>query len=301
MEPREVLLVDAFADEPLAGVAVAVLPTGEEVTDAQLRAVGGELDVPAVCTQTEDGIICVDLRAGSSAVAAGVGAGIGLLDRDAIEPGEHSLSVRTPEDEHSYSVSVTPERSVSVSLPSQSVRDADVSLEEIAACLTLDVAALESVGPELPPGVVTAFGDSLYVAVNYLEQLGNIDVERTLFESLLGDADVSRVVPFTFDTLQSASEIHARIFEVGADQGSVFEERAVSGVAAGGLGTFLSARDAFDEETTEVRIEAGHFLDRPATVRTDLGPAPEVSGYGLISLDGRITVPADDADDIIEV
>lgn len=301
MEPREVLLVDAFADEPLAGVAVAVLPTGEELTDAQLRAVGGELDVPAVCTPTEDGIVCVDLRAGHSAVAAGVGAGIGLLDREAIEPGTHSLSVRTSEEEHSYSMSVTPERSVSVSLPSQSVSDADVSLEEIAACLTLDVAALESVGPELPPGVVTAFGDSLYVAVNYLEQLGNIDVERTLFESLLGDADVSRVVPFTFDTLQSASEIHARIFEVGADQGSVFEERAVSGVAAGGLGTFLSARDAFDEETTEVRIEAGHFLDRPATVRTDLGPAPEVSGYGLISLDGRITVPADDADDIIEV
>jgi len=50
METRQVLLADAFADEPLGGLAVAVVPDGDGLSGERLRRIAAEFGAAGALT-----------------------------------------------------------------------------------------------------------------------------------------------------------------------------------------------------------------------------------------------------------
>ena len=309
METRQVLLVDAFATEPLSGVPVAVVP-GEEWTDSQLRALAGEFGTCGAVGPDSDRLRYVEregFRAPASAAVAGC---TGLLERGLIEAGAYTLAVERPAETTALDVSVETDRETTVAFPTQQVEDVAVSTDEIATALGIDEDALAEVSTDLQPGRTDGFGGTLFVPVDFLQHLGSVSPDSGALASLFEETGTCRVFAFTFDTLEAETDVHARIFtgrerstagSTGGTQFTAVSERPASGIASAGCGAYLSGHAAFDPDRERIRVESGHFLDRPATLSVTLADSPLISGRALVVLDGRVAVPEEDDDEIIEV
>jgi trans-2,3-dihydro-3-hydroxyanthranilate isomerase len=287
METRDLLVVDAFADELLSGVGVPVLPDGSSLTDAQLRAVADELGAPGTVTRRDGEMRHVPRVGHGAPVAAAVAGSIGLSERDALEPGTQTLTHAGGEQE---TVDLDADRTATVAAD-QTVETAAVDGADAAAALNLPTEAVEDVG--LPVGRADGAGGSLLVPVMFLESLGELSPAPGAVADLLGDAE--RLFAYSFDTLAAETDIHARVFEPAAGG-----ERAASGVGAAGCAQYLAARSAFDGEKECVRVESGQFRDRPATLDATL-ESGQVSGRALLGMAGTVNLPPDDDDDIIAV
>jgi predicted PhzF superfamily epimerase YddE/YHI9 len=113
---------------------------------------------------------------------------------------------------------------------------------------------------------------------------------------------VDAVCVFTFDTLAADAAAHARTF---VPPGGHVETRTVGlettamPSLAGGLVAQLFERGIIEDATTSV--EQGHFVDRPGRVHVETSQGLRVGGHAVTALDGTVTVPPADEDDIIEV
>jgi PhzF family phenazine biosynthesis protein len=126
--------------------------------------------------------------------------------------------------------------------------------------------------------------------------LSALDPDDGAVERLADEHDAVGVYAFTFDALDADSTLHARAFAPGAG----VPEDPVTGTASGACGSYLRRQGAVDPG--ELRFEQGHFVDRPGYVRVEadgIAP-PRVGGDAVTALDGTITVPDDDSDEIIE-
>lgn len=294
METKQVLLVDAFADEPMAGLPVTVVPG--DVSRRQLRAIAGELGTSGAVTLREGNLVYVDRDGSIAFVEAAVAGGVGLIEHASLEVGSHTIAVDSDGDGDEYRLEIGSDRAVRVDVPPQEVSDVEVAVDRIGNTLGIDSAALQDVGADLPVGRIDAFGGTVLVPVNFLEHLGNVDPDEGGLDTLLEETGATRLCAFTFDTLGRGTDLHVRVFDPVVDG----LERPTAGVVAGGCGRYLSRHGAFDGERQRIRIECGHFLDRPATVETTTETRPRVGGTALTVLDGTLTVPEDGSDDIIE-
>lgn len=291
MQRREVLLVDACADEPTGGRPVAVDPRGE-LSETQGHRVASELGTSGVVSVDGDTISYTDCD-GSQAVVSAATAGLaGLYDRGALEPGTYELA-----GEDSIEVTLDKHGTVTVHPPTVPPEPPDVDVDWIADAIGVDVATLEDVGADLPVARVGSFGGTLLVAVNFLEHISGASPDRGTVAHLLDAADCRRLVAFTFDTLVAETEVHARVFDPEARDC----ERAASGVGVAACTAHLAEHQVFDGEREEIGVESGAFIDRPSTVRATVEPEPSVGGTALTTLDSEIAVPEDDDDEIIEV
>lgn len=296
METKQGLLVDAFADEPMGGVPVPVVL--DAVSESQLRSIAGEFGAPGGATLRDGELLFVERGDASAVVGAGVASCVGLRERGLLDAGTHTMTaVDSVGSEREYTVELQQDRGVRVELPEQSVDEAVVGADRLAPALGIDGAALRDVGADLPVGRVDEFDGTLLVPVNFLEHLGNATPDGETLAAVLAETDTARLCAFTFDTLGRETDLHARIFDPTADGC----ERPASGVAAAGCGRHLSRHGVFDGERARVRVECGQFIDRPGTVVATLEHRPQVGGRALTTLDGTLTVPEDDSDDIIEV
>ena len=287
MEQREVFSVDAFADEPLSGVGIPVLPDGSELTDTQLRAIAAEVGAPGIVTRRDEALQHIPDTPHSAPVAAAVAGCVGLGELAGLEPGTHTLP---GEDDTTWTVDLAADRTATVDVD-QTVEPAAIGPEEVADALGLPVDAIADV--DLPIGRADRAGGSLLVPVVFLEHLGNVSPDPGAVESLLGDD--ARLFAFTFDTLAARTDVHARVFEPAAGG-----ERPASGVGAAGCARHLAARSAFDGDRERIRIESGHFCDRPATVEVTVEEG-RVAGRALLALEGAVLVRPDEDDDIVEL
>jgi trans-2,3-dihydro-3-hydroxyanthranilate isomerase len=285
METRDLLVVDAFADELLAGVGIPLLPDGSSLTDRQVRAIAQEVGAPAAVTYRDGELRHVPQVGHGAPVAAAVAGCVGLAERDDIEPGTRTL---THPEGGSSSVELAADRTVTVEAD-QTVGPAGVDSATAADALGLSTEAVTDV--DLPVGRAEGAGGSLLVPVAFLDGLGDISPAPGAIADLLGDD--GRLVAFTFDTLAAGTDLHTRVFEPSAGG-----ERAASGVGAAGCVQYLADRDAFDGEESSLRVESGQFCDRPATLEVALDSGA-VSGRALLGLAGSVNLPPDDDDDII--
>ena len=282
MERRKLLVVDAFADEPLGGVGIPVLLDGSGLTDAQLRAVASEFGAPGVVVRRNDEL-CHVLQTGHGApVAAAVAGAVGLHEQGDLEPGTHSLtnagSVST--------VELGADRTVTVETD-QSVGTSDVDPATAAAALDVSTGSVSDL--DLPVGGATGAGGSLLVPVTFLDVLGDLSPSPGALADLLGER--TRLVAFTFDTLAAETDIHLRVFEPSG-------ERAATGVGAAGCAQYLATQDAYDGEQDTLRVESGRFPGSPATLDVGLDSG-QVTGRALLGVAGRVNIPADEDDDIL--
>lgn len=302
------LLVDAFTDEPLTGNPAGVVPDAGDLADEQMQAIARELgasETAFVCpssealhrvryfTPSQEVDLC-----GHATVAA-----FSLLAREGeIAPGAHEVATNVGTVE----IDVDAERdddtaaSPTVWLTGQtpSVDLVDLDYGRVGEALGIDPAALEDVGADLSPAVASTGLPWLCLPVNFLEQLGRATPQPDLVDELATEHDAAGVYAFTFDTLDASSALHARAFAPGIG----VAEDPVTGTAAGACGAYLSHVDVYDDETAydDLRFEQGHFVDRPGLVRvrvSDAGVA--VGGTAITTLDGTLSVPNPDEDDIV--
>ena len=307
-DTRRALLVDAFAAEPLAGNVAGVVPDAEGLTEAQMRAVARELGASETAfvlpSETADRRLRffspsaeVDL-CGHATVAAHAHLGReGLTGETTVETAAGAFDVEVTDEGVAWLAGAAP-----------TVERVDPDLDRVAAALGVDPAALRDVGADLPVAVASTGLSYLVVPVNFLEHLSGADPDDEAVAALAAEYDAAGVYAFTFDAVDRDSTLHGRAFVPSLG----IPEDPVTGTASGAVAAYCRAVDAFDgDPPAELRCEQGHFLDRPGVVRVrfeETGEASEagdsvrvwVGGPAPTALDGRLAVPADDADEIIE-
>jgi PhzF family phenazine biosynthesis protein len=304
MTDRRALLVDAFATEPLAGNAAGVVPDAADLTETQMRAVARELGASETAFVRDSARADRRLRffsptaevdlCGHATVAVHA-----HLHRDgALAAGEHTVETGAGV----FDVTVTDAGVVWLAGDAPSVERVEADLDRVADALGVDPAALRDVGADLPVAVASTGLPYLVVPVNFLSRLGEADPDDDAVAALADDHGAAGVYAFTFDAVDRGSTLHGRTFAPGLG----IPEDPVTGTASGAVAAYCRAVGAFDgDPPDEVRCEQGHFLDRPGLVRVrvesgDDGDVVRVGGEAVTALDGTLTVPAADGDDIVE-
>ncbi len=317
MTERRALLVDAFTDDPLAGNAAGVVPAAADLTDEQMRAAARELGASETAFVRDSGAAERRLRFFSPTDEvdlcghATVAAHAHLHREGALAAGDHTVETNVGV----HDVEVTPEGAVWVAGEPPTVETVDPDLDRVGAALGIDPAALRDVGADLPAAVASTGLPYLVVPVNFLSRLGEADPDDDTVDALADAHGAAGVYAFTFDTVDRDATCHGRAFLPGLG----VAEDPVTGTASGAVAAYCRAVGAFDGDVPpELRCEQGHFVDRPGVVRVRFGPGttgdghetddPDdvpvdrvwIGGHAVTALDGTLTVPPAEDDDIIE-
>jgi PhzF family phenazine biosynthesis protein len=300
---RRALLVDAFADEPLAGNAAGVVPDADDLTDEQMRAIARELGASETAFVRDSDAADRRLRFFSPAAEvdlcghATVAAHAHLRRAGALAAGEHTVETNAGV----FDVEVTDEGVVWLAGAAPEVTAVEADLDRVGEALGIDPAALRDVGADLPVAVASTGLPYLVVPVNFLERLSGAAPDDAAVAALADEYDAAGVYAFTFDAIDRESTLHGRTFAPGLG----IPEDPVTGTASGAVAGYCRAVGAFDgDPPDEVRCEQGHFVDRPGVVRVRFESGDDetvwVGGRAPTALDGRLSVPADEGDGIIE-
>ena len=299
MDTRHTLLVDAFTADPLAGNAAGVVPDAEGLSSSQMAAVAAELAVSETAfvlpsttadrrlryfSPTQEVELC-----GHATIAAHAR----LHEAGEIDPGDHTVETNVGV----LDVTIDDDSTVWMTQNDPEIRRVNVDYDRLGDALGIDPAALRDVGADLPVAVASTGVSFLVIPVNFFEHLSAADPDGGALETLADEHDAAGVYAFTFDALAADSTLHARAFAPGLG----IPEDPVTGTAAGACGAYLREVSAFDGEFPEEMVfEQGHFLDRPGRVRVRVDAAVEVGGRAVTALDGRLAIPSEDDDDIVE-
>ncbi|GCF14964.1 hypothetical protein Harman_28990 [Haloarcula mannanilytica] len=302
MDTRQALLVDAFAAEPTAGTPAGVVPEAEGLSAEQMQAVASELGATETAfvlpaADTDRRLRCFSPTAElEEAETATVAAHAALSERGAIDAAEWTVATGGGD----IAVETKPNGMVWVEQGRADITEVDVPYSDVADALGLDEATLKDVGADLPLVTADAREPWLMVPVNYFEHLSSLSVDVAAVASLCDRADAVGAYPFTFDTVGAdatrRSTLHGRAFRAGGHT-----EEPVTATASGACAAFVRRYGALDDTVEQITVEGGHFRDRPGIVSVDTdGTEVWVGGRGVTALDGTVTVPPVDDDDIIE-
>ena len=299
MDTRHTLLVDAFTADPLAGNAAGVVPDAEGLSSDQMAAVATELAVSETAfvlpsttadrrlryfSPTQEVDLC-----GHATIAAHAR----LHEAGEIDPGDHTVETNVGV----LDIEIDDDGTVWMTQNDPEVRHVNIEYDRLGDALGIDPAALRDVGADLPVAVASTGLSFLLVPVNFFEHLSAADPDDGALETLADEHDAAGVYVFSFDALAADSTLHARAFAPGLG----ISEDPVTGTAAGACGAYLHEVSAFDGEFPEEMVfEQGHFLDRPGRVRVRADTTVTVGGRAVTALDGRLAIPPEADDDIVE-
>lgn len=304
MDGRRACLVDAFTAEPYAGNAAGVVPDADDLTAAQMQAIARELSASETAflsesddadrqiryfTPTQEVDLCGHATIASHALLAADGV---------IEPGTHTLDTNVGV----LDIELQDDGVVWMTQSRPEVETVDIFYDRLGDALGIDPATLRDVGADLPVARATTGLPFLIVPVNFLEALSGVQPDLQAIEALTDEYDATGIYAFTFDTLESESTLHARMFAPGAG----IDEDPVTGTASGACGAYLDSYEAFDSMPDDLRLEQGHFVDRGGIVHVDISvddrgrKQVRVGGEATLALDGTLAVPDAEDDEIIE-
>ncbi|AFZ74187.1 PhzF family phenazine biosynthesis protein [Natronobacterium gregoryi] len=299
METIRLFQVDAFTDDPLAGNPAGVVPDADGLTDDQMQAIADEMAVSetAFLRSSDDADYRIRYFTPTQEVDlcghATIGSFTYLHDREGLEPGTITLETNVGV----LKVDVEEDGTVWLTQDAPQVREVDVGYDRVADALGVDEAALEGASDDIPLAVSSTGLAFLIVPITYLSDLGAAEPDTTAIESLAESVDAAGVYVFSFDTLAGESSLHGRMFAPGAG----VTEDPVTGTASGAVGAYLDRFGAFDDDfPDELRLEQGHYVDRPGVVRVRVGDEVQVGGRGVVVLEGAMVVPPTAEDEILE-
>ncbi|MFW6320295.1 MAG: PhzF family phenazine biosynthesis protein [Halohasta sp.] len=307
MPTRSMALVDAFTTDPLSGNAAGVIPDADGLSAEQCQAIARELAVSETAfvlpsesadrrlrffTPTQEVDLC-----GHATIAAHAS----LHEEGRLDTGSHSLETAVG----SLQIEIDADGTVWMTQETPTVEQRTVDYDRLAAALGTEASTLRDVGADVPVARASTGLPVLVVPINFLEALGGLQPDFGAIEALSAEFDVAGIYVFTFDTLSADATAHGRFFapKVGVD------EDPVTGTASGACAAYFHAAGAtaFDGPPAELVFEQGDFLDRPGRVQARVdtdhrgSTRVRVGGQAVTTVEGSITVPDDEADDIIEV
>ncbi|WP_207588233.1 PhzF family phenazine biosynthesis isomerase [Halomontanus rarus] len=293
--------LDAFTTEPMAGNPAGIVPDAEGLADDQLQAIAREMAVSETAflladdgdadrriryfTPTQEIDLC-----GHATIAVFAY----LFEDGAIEAGTTSLETNVG----TLEITVEDDGTVWMTQDAPRIREVDLSYDRLADALGVDAAALEGASADLPLAVSSTGAPALMAPITYLSDVGAADPDPSAVEAITDDLEAIGIYLFTFDALDGDSTLHGRFFAPGAG----VPEDPVTGTASGAVAAYLDRFGAFDEFPEEVRLEQGHYVDRPGIVRVRLedGRGVRVGGRALTTLEGSMVVPETSEDEILE-
>ncbi|SNZ13355.1 phenazine biosynthesis protein PhzF family [Natronoarchaeum philippinense] len=295
----EVALVDAFTDEPLTGNPAGVVPDAEGLSEDQMQAIASELSVSETAFLLPSGSADRRVRYFTPSAEvdlcghATIGSHVYLGERGVLPPGEHELETNVGV----LDIEVTDEGVVWMRQDSPTVRNVDLDYDRVADALGIDGVALRELERDLPFAVASTGLPVLVVPATYLRQVTNADPDQAAIEALCDEVGAAGLYLFTFDALAPDATLHGRMFAPSVG----IPEDPVTGTAAGATGAYLRQTGAFGSDLPEeMRFEQGHVLDRPGEMRVRVGDEIRVGGTGVTSMEGRLTVPEIEEDEIVE-
>jgi len=298
-------LVDAFTTDPLSGNAAGVVPDADGLSTEQCQAIARELAVSETAflspstdadrqiryfTPTQEVDLCGHATIAAHAV---------LHDEGQLSAGSHSLATAVGV----LDIEIDEDGTVWMTQDTPTVEQQAIDYDRLAEALGCEVSTLQDVGADIPVARASTGLPALVVPINFLESLGGLQPDIDAIEALSKEFDVAGVYVFTFDTLSADATAHGRFFApaVGVD------EDPVTGTASGACAAYFhtAGSAAFDDLNDELVFEQGDFLDRAGRVRVRVdyetgSRRVRVGGQAVTTVDGTITVPEDEADDIIE-
>ncbi|RQH03389.1 PhzF family phenazine biosynthesis protein [Natrarchaeobius oligotrophus] len=298
MNTTRIVQVDAFTDEPCTGNPAGVVPDADGLSSYQMQTIASEMALSETAflrtsdeadrgiryfTPAQEVDLCGHATIGSFA----------FLHDEGLEPGTTTLETNVGVLE----IEVADDGAVWMTQDAPTIREVDVGYSRVADALGVERAALEGASDDLPLAVASTGLPFLVVPITYLSDLGNATPEMAAIEHLTDAVDATGIYLCTFDALEAESTLHGRMFAPGAG----VPEDPVTGTASGAVGAYLDHFGAFDDDMPdELRLEQGHYVDRPGLVRVRVGDAVQVGGRGVTVLDGSLLVPDDEDDDILE-
>jgi trans-2,3-dihydro-3-hydroxyanthranilate isomerase len=300
------VLVDVFADRPLAGNPLAVFPDASGLEDETLQLVAREMDHAATAFLLPAKTPGADFR-------------LRIFSREREIPfaghpalGAHFVFATDSGGRITQPVSRAAHEGAGGVVLVERIAEAgrvvqirmDLRLPEMGTKLgTEEVAGLaEALGlveeeiqaTNQPVRVVSAGLPALIVPVATLAALCAARPRYGLLRGLLEGRDASLVYAFTKETREAHSAAHARAFDV---IGSV--EVPGAGAAAGALSAYLVSQSAVTiQPLTALAIEQGHCVNRPSTIYTEVHMAGDeivrvVIGGRVIRVgEGELEIPA---------
>jgi trans-2,3-dihydro-3-hydroxyanthranilate isomerase len=292
--------VDVFADRPLQGNPVTVVPEAERLTEAAMQAIAREFN------QSETTFVLPPTRAGADwrlrsftpagkeAFGAGhntLGAWWWLAETGVLALGESGASFTQEVGGELLAVNITcaAGRVTSVGMSQKAPEfgaacsdPADIA--KLAEALGLSTSDL-AIGP-LPAQVVSTGAAHLLVPLRDRAAVNRARPDFPRLASILRSLDGEGCYLFTLDTVRPDSAAHARFFN--PTLGIV--EDAATGTAAGPLACQLIAHHLATDGAT-LRIEQGDAMGRPSVLQVHVsGPAVTVSGRCVVAGSGRLRV-----------
>ena len=310
-DPRtiRILQVDAFTDEPLTGNPAGVVPEGDGLSRSQMQSIAREMSLSETAFLLESEVadwriryftparevdLCGHATIGSFTHLYGAGA----VDGTAGEPDGTAGELATLETNVGIlEIEIDSDGTVWMAQDAPTITEVTIDFGRLANALGIDRSALETMNGNLPLAVSSTGLPFLIVPVTYLSTLGDADPSMTDVEAITDEVGAIGIYAFTFDTLDGESTLHGRAFVPAAG----VDEDPVTGTASGAVGAYLEQFGALEPFPDELRLEQGHFLDRPGVVRVRLDGGVRVGGRGVTVLDGKIVVPPDENDEILEV
>ncbi len=267
------VLVDVFADRPLAGNPLAVFPEADEIPADRLQAIAREMDHAAtafVFRPSQSGA-AFRLRIFSRereipfAGHPAIGAHFVHATERGLSPEGGGIRVAHEGAEGLFEVAISSEEAGTVflrlrqRLPEMGSRLSEEEVARLAPALGLSEE--EILATNQPVRVVSIGIAVLIVPVVTLEALGRARPARTAL-GLLEERSASLVYAFTKETRDARAAAHARAFDLFAAS-----EIPGAGAAAGALAAYLVSEAAVPVlPVTVLRIEQGHVVSRPSTL-----------------------------------
>lgn len=291
------VLVDVFADRPLAGNPLAVFPDAESIPEERLQPVARELDHAASAfifpARAPGAVFRLRIFSREREIAF---AGHPALGAHFVYATEHRLPLSEPVTRVAHEGS---EGLVHVDLrvengrigmlrlrqrrPEVGRRLAAEEVARIAAALGLAEEAIQAANQPLK--VASTGLPSLIVPVAKLESLEAASPRYGDLRDLVEPLGASVVYAFTKETRNAQASAHARAFDVVDGR-----EISGAGAAACALSAYLVAQGAVAvEPVTALAIEQGHSLGRPSTLFVEVHVDPAQTGKRRETEDGTET------------
>jgi trans-2,3-dihydro-3-hydroxyanthranilate isomerase len=159
-----------------------------------------------------------------------------------------------------------------------------VEVEDMMECLRLD---RNDFMDGTPLQVVSTGVPFLMVPVIGMDILKNVQVDRSLFQSLLNRIGVDAAYMFCLDGFEQDADAHGRLLT-----SAVGSEDPFTGSAAGCMGAYIAKYGLRPGQI--FKVEQGHLMGRPGTGMVEIiGPTDEiesikVGGCAVKTLDGFI-------------